>query len=475
MEKKYLTKGLLLKILGCCVFMGIVFYFSANHQIHYNQYNVYQNFNDGNVGGIVDGTNIKQVFRYSGDYIRSINVKVGTYARTNTGTLQIALKEESNGQVIWQGQQSMSELEDNSDMKLAINSAVNDSTEYYRLEIQSDGATKENSITIYSSTLENVYEGILYINSEEVNAELQMSIYGDNINSCGRYYWWCVVVLLIFIIVFYGVQQKKEKSSNKGWLHNLCYTLDTYKFMMKQLISRDFKTKYKRSVLGMFWSFLNPLLTMLVQYIVFSTIFRSDIENYPVYLLSASILFSFFTEAVGGGLISIVGNASLIKKVYAPKYIYPITKVLSTSINLLISLLPLFVVVLFTGEHINKAYLLIPYVLICLIAFAIGMSLILSSLMVFFRDVQFLWSIVSLLWMYATPMFYPESIIPERFRFVLDFNPMYHYITFFRTILLDGFSPSMNEYVCCAFFSMLFCVIGAVIFNHTQKRFVLHL
>ena len=148
---------------------------------------------------------------------------------------------------------------------------------------------------------------------------------------------------------------------------------------------------------------------------------------------------------------------------------------LSTAINLLISLVPLVAVILITGEHLNKAYILIPFVLVCLIFFCVGMSLILSSLMVFFRDIQFLWSIISMLWMYATPMFYPADIIPEKLRFILVANPMYHYITFFRNIILNNASPQLREYLYCIGFSTIICVIGALIFNRTQKKFVLYL
>lgn len=474
MEKKYLTRKLLFRIILLMGIVSAVLYFAAYHQLRYNEFEQVQSQNDGNVGGITDGTKVSQRFNYDGDYIRTINIKVGTYARINEGVMNVVLKDDSDEKIIWEGQQKLSVLEDNSDMSLVINKKI-ENDGIFLLEFYSEGCTKENSITLYTKTANDVHHGELFINGARVNAELEMGIYGDKSNLWGKYYWIYVIAILITVIAIYMVQEKKENAGKGGWLYNWCYTLDTYHFMMKQLISRDFKTKYKRSVLGMCWSFLNPLLTMIVQYVVFSTLFRGNIRNYPVYLLSASILFSFFTESVGGGLVSIVGNASLIKKVYAPKYIYPVTKVLSTSINLLISLIPLFAVILITGERVNKAYLLIPYVLVCLVVFCVGMSLILSSLMVFFRDVQFLWSIVSLLWMYATPMFYPESIIPEHFRFVFDFNPMYHYITFFRNIILNYSSPQMSEYVYCAFFSILFCVIGILIFNRTQKRFVLYL
>ena len=248
---------------------------------------------------------------------------------------------------------------------------------------------------------------------------------------------------------------------------------EKYRFLIKQLVARDFKTKYKRSILGYLWSFLNPLLTMAVQYIVFSTLFRSDIKNFPVYLLTGIILFNFFSEAVGQGLISIVANAALITKVYVPKYIYPSTKVISCAINLLISIIPLLIVTILTGTRITLAIFLLPFVLLCLLVFCIGMSLALSSAMVFFRDTQYLWGIACLIWTYATPLFYPESIIPDRFQFILKVNPMYYFVRFARTILIDGISPDPTLYAYCILSAALALVIGSFIFKKAQDKFVL--
>ena len=136
----------------------------------------------------------------------------------------------------------------------------------------------------------------------------------------------------------------------------------------------------------MFWSFLNPLLTMLVQYFIFSTLFKSDIPNYAAYLLTGIVCFNFFAEACNMSLFSILGNASLITKVYVPKYIYPVTRVMSSVVNLAISLIPLILVCLLTGVQFEKSALLSFYFLACLIIFSLGMSMLLSTAMVFFRD-----------------------------------------------------------------------------------------
>ena len=288
-------------------------------------------------------------------------------------------------------------------------------------------------------------------------------------------YWYMFIAGLLALIVYLLNLILREKHNKESKGINFIKTCQKYKFLMQQLVQRDFKTKYKRSVLGVLWSFLNPLLTMFVQYMVFSTIFKSDIPNFPVYLLSGVVVFNFFTEACGMGLMSIVGNASLITKVYMPKYIYPVSRVFSSVINLLLALIPLLIVMAITKTGFGLPLLLVPFGLICTIIFCIGMSLILSSAMIFFRDTQFLWNVVSLLWMYATPLFYPESIIPEKFSLIIKLNPMYHFIRFVRTCILNGVSPEPKAYLICIICSLLSLLVGLLIFKKTQDKFVLNI
>lgn len=248
-----------------------------------------------------------------------------------------------------------------------------------------------------------------------------------------------------------------------------------YNYLLRQLISRDFKTKYKRSVLGVLWSFLNPLLTMTVQYIVFSTLFRGDIPNYPLYLLSGIVCFNFFNESASMALLSIVNNASLITKVYVPKYIYPLSRVLSSTINLMMSLIPLLLVMLLTRTPVRLSIVLLPFGLVCLVGFCLGLGMILATMMVFFRDTQFLWGVVSMLWMYATPVFYPESIIPAKFMLIYKCNPLYHIIRFIRIVLIQGISPEPKAYALCFVASFVPLLIGTLVFKKNQDKFVLNL
>ena len=251
--------------------------------------------------------------------------------------------------------------------------------------------------------------------------------------------------------------------------------LGKYRFLLGQLVGRDFKTKYKRSVLGVLWSLLNPLLTMLVQYIVFCELFKWNIENYAVYLLIGSVMFNFFSESTSQGLCSITGNAALISKVYVPKYIFPVSKVLFSCVNLGFSLVALFFIVFIQGLRLNPYYLMLPFGLVCMFLFCLGMALLLSSFMVYFRDIQFLYSVLLTLWTYLTPLFYPEDIVPERFMFVLQCNPMYHFIRYVRNIILDGSLPTMRAHLLCLVAAIVPFLIGVLVFRRSQKNFILHL
>ena len=248
-----------------------------------------------------------------------------------------------------------------------------------------------------------------------------------------------------------------------------------YRFLIRQLIARDFKTKYKRSILGIFWSFLNPLLTMLVQYVVFSTIFKNDILNFAAYLIIGTVMFNFFGEACGMTLTSILGNASLITKVYMPKYIYPLTRTMSSAVNLSISLLPLLIVCLVTGVNFQKSAVLALYFFACLIIFSLGFGMLLATSMVFFRDTQFLWSVLNMMWMYATPIFYPETILPDNLKIVLQVNPLYHFLKSARMCILDGLSPEPTVYFQCLMMALGMLLLGAFVFYRKQDKFVLYL
>ena len=248
-----------------------------------------------------------------------------------------------------------------------------------------------------------------------------------------------------------------------------------YKFLLSQLVIRDFKTRYKRSFFGVLWSMLNPLLMMCVQYLVFSNFFRFQIENYAVYLLIGTVTFNFFSESSQTALGSIVESASLITKVRIPTYIFPVSKIISAGINLVFSTLALYVIIFIQRVPLNPYHLLIPVLYIMLTVFSLGMGLILSSLTVFFRDMQFIYSVLIMLWTYLTPLFYSADIIPDKYRTLYELNPMYHYVTFFRTLVLGGAMPHFTEFLWCIGYALIFLLIGILVYRKTKKNFILYI
>lgn len=287
---------------------------------------------------------------------------------------------------------------------------------------------------------------------------------------------WILLAVSVVVVGFsYLYTMQRLRDGKTTLLVRVANAFEHYQFMLQQLVNRNFKTKYKRSVLGVLWSFLNPLITMLIQYVVFSTLFKSNIEYFPVYLLAGTICFSFFSEATSSGLGSISGNASLITKVYIPKYIFPISTVLSSGINFAFTLIPLLATLLISGLPLTKAYFFLPMLLLCLLMLCLGITMLLATIMVFFRDVQFLWGVIMTLLMYATPLFYPETIIPERFSFVLKINPLYHVIRIFRVILIDGAPPEPKAVIVCIALCLAVLLSGALVFKKQQDKFVLNL
>ncbi|URN95429.1 MAG: ABC transporter permease [Candidatus Pristimantibacillus lignocellulolyticus] len=248
-----------------------------------------------------------------------------------------------------------------------------------------------------------------------------------------------------------------------------------YKELLTQFVARDLKLKYRRSVLGYLWSLLNPLLMMMVLTAVFSSFFKFDIPNYPVYLLSGQILFSFFSESTTTAMNSILGSGSLIKKVYIPKYIFPLSRILSSFVTLLFSLVALLIVMLITDIQFSATILLFPLPLFYLLIFSIGIGLIMSVLVVFFRDMLHLYGVLLSAWMYLTPIFYPINIVPDFVKTIIYSNPMYYFVEMFRELILYNQMPSLQLNLMCLMFSSISLLVGLFIFYKNQNKFVLHI
>jgi ABC-2 type transport system permease protein len=251
--------------------------------------------------------------------------------------------------------------------------------------------------------------------------------------------------------------------------------LEKYKYLLIDLVVRDVKVKYRRSVLGFFWSILNPLLMMLVITAVFSNIFKFDIKNFPVYYMTGILIFNFVAEATSLSLTSIIGAAGLIKKVYIPKYIFPLQKCVFAFVNMIFSLVAVIIIYVILQVPLHLTLLLFWVPMLYATVFSFGLGLILASANVFFRDVGHLYSVWITAWMYLTPIIYPESILPRMVKNILIFNPMYHYVTYIRNIMIYGVLPSFSDNFICIGLAVLFFGIGIALFKKTQDRFILYI
>ena len=275
------------------------------------------------------------------------------------------------------------------------------------------------------------------------------------------------LVLLTAIVVFAGVSLPKLKRYLPAFKQ--------YRHLLLTLVSRDLKVKYRRSVLGMLWSILNPLFMMLILTAVFSHVFRIEIENYAVYYITGALIFNFVSEATSSSMTSIISSAALIKKVYIPKYIFPFQKCIFSIVNMLFSLIAVAVVYVIVQFPLQPTIILFFVPMLYAAVFALGLSLMLSALDVFFRDVGHLWSVWIVAWMYLTPILYPLEILPEFVQMVLKFNPVYYFVQYARDVMMYGVVPGLQQNLICAGFAGFFLLLGLLIFKKSQDRFILHI
>ena len=422
------------------------------------------------IGEIVDGMELEQNFASPVNTIRDFNIMMATYNRGNTGKMTVTLTNEA-GDVLFSRTLDLATLQDNQYAVFQLETPVKVTHgETLTVTMRTQGSTPGNAVTVYAGGASTPYQ----LNGQNGEGALSIRVNGERMRSFYIYYWLIVSGMFLVALCYVLICWRAAKQGKTNGLVSLCTVYSRYSFLIKQLVSRDFKTKYKRSALGMAWSFMNPLLTMSVQYVVFSTLFRTDIPNYPVYLLTGIVFFSFFNEAITMGMTSITGNAALIKKVYMPKYIYPVSRIISSLVNFGFALMPLFLVMLLTGTPFRWSMLLLLFDILCLLAFVTGMTLLLTTAMTFFQDTQFLWSVVGMMWQYLTPIFYPESIIPASIQPLYRLNPLYQFITFARTCITTGVSPAPEAYAACLLSGGLVLLLGMLVFKKHQNKFVLY-
>ena len=263
-----------------------------------------------------------------------------------------------------------------------------------------------------------------------------------------------------------------------------------YRHLLVNLVSRDIKVKYRRSTLGLLWSVLNPLLMMLVMNFVFENLFNMILDpaqmptvsrtglppSFAVYLLSAQLMFNFFSEATNMAMDSVYMSAGLIKKVYIPKYIFPLEKVIFSLVNTLLSMVALVIVIIATGHPLTLWAALFPVPMVLLFVFNLGVGLILASVVVFFRDIKHLYSVLVLALTYLTPIFYAEAIFGSKVVVltVIRLNPMYWYVAMFRQLVVYGRAPTNFQWLTTIGCALVALGVGLAIFRKTQDDFILY-
>lgn len=251
--------------------------------------------------------------------------------------------------------------------------------------------------------------------------------------------------------------------------------LKQYRFLFEELVKRDFTKKYKRTILGMLWSILGPLMTLGVMALVFTQFFGKTIEHYVIYMFCGNLIFSYFKESTVTGMTALYDNAGIFSKVNVPKYMFLLSKNVSSLINFGINLLVLFLFCLIDGVAFSWKYIFLLYPIGCLVAFNLGMGLILSALFLMFRDLKYLYDVFTLLLMYVSAIFYSIDSYPQNIQYLFYLNPVYVYISYFRTVILNGEIPSLGLHLLAAVNALIVMGLGALIYKKKNYKFLYYI
>lgn len=248
--------------------------------------------------------------------------------------------------------------------------------------------------------------------------------------------------------------------------------LKKYQFLFSELVKRDFTLKYKRTVLGMLWSVLNPLLQLLVMWMVFSHFFRNNTEHYVIYLFAGNLVFSYFNEATSSGMTSLLENSGIFTKVNVPKYLFLLSKNIAALISFGLTILVFFAFCLFDKITFSPNFIFLLYPILWIVVFNIGIGLVLSAAFIFFRDLQYLWGIFTMLLMYLSAIFYTVSTYSYRVQCMFFANPLYPFIYYFRSIVINGKVPSIWLHLLIAFYSLAAISLGGLMYKKYNHEFL---
>lgn len=244
-----------------------------------------------------------------------------------------------------------------------------------------------------------------------------------------------------------------------------------YRDLIRQLISRSIKTRYKRSVLGVAWTMLNPLLSMLVLTLVFSGIFRYPMQNYALYVLSGLLLWNFFSQTTTAAMGDLIWSGGLISRIFIPKSVFAVAAVGTGLVNIILALIPYLLISAFTGGTITAAVLFLPVPVLLTACFALGVGLAVSSLAIYFPDIVPMYEVVLTAWMYLTPAIYPLELVPDNIQELIKLNPMYTFIQLFRVVLYEGRLPDVSMLLQAAGIGIAGLLTGWVLFNRKAREY----
>lgn len=245
-----------------------------------------------------------------------------------------------------------------------------------------------------------------------------------------------------------------------------------YKDMIDGLVRKDLRGRYKGSVLGFIWNFINPLCQILVYYVVFSNVFNPDMEKFHIFLIAGIIPWNFFSESVVQGTGCIIANADMTKKIYFPRAVLPIATVTSRFINFLLSLAVCIVIIMLTGGHLSVSLIWwLPVLLLLEYFMALGFSFILSAINVYFRDVEYMTNVLMMIWIWLTPIMYSFEAVPEQLQKIVAINPMTPIITAYQSILYRTCDPKFQMLIYSIIFDSILLLVGIVIFEKLSDRF----
>lgn len=250
------------------------------------------------------------------------------------------------------------------------------------------------------------------------------------------------------------------------------HKLYSYQFMLEELVKRDFKQKYKRTALGMLWSLLSPLLTLLVMRLVFTQFFGRNTPHYTTYLFSGTLVMNFYKESTRGGMGSLMSNSKIISKINVPKYLFILSKNVSALVNFALTLVIYFLFCLIDGIHFGPRLLALCYPVLCLAVMNIGIGMILSAMYVFFRDTQYLYDVFLTLLTYLSAIFYRVDAYPPKVQRMFLFNPVYCIIKYFRVVVIDGMLPSLSFHLLCGLYAASFLLLGILVHRKFDHAFV---